>query len=199
MRALYGDTVAAPSERIATVTDGDVIPLGDRSLEVLHTPGHASHHVALLDTASGGMFTGEATGSYLPWADAYRPALPPPEVDVEAALASIDAIRRRDPSKLLVTHFGPIDDPDEGLRRGAERIEAWAGTVRRLLERDPDIAEEVIVEVLAQQAADEYAADSGRSFDRDRYDGIGSITMNAQGLARYWRKRWEREGRTAPS
>jgi hypothetical protein len=118
---------------------------------------------------------------------------------VDAALSSIDAIRRRDPSKLLVTHFGPIDDPSEGLRRGAERIEAWAGTVRRLLEHDPEIAEEAIVDVLAQQAADEYEADSGRSFERERYDGIGSIAMNAQGLARYWRKRWERDGRAAPS
>jgi hypothetical protein len=26
-----------------------------------------------------------------------------------------------------------------------------------------------------------------------RYDAIGSIAMNAAGLSRYWRKRWERE------
>ena len=66
---------------------------GDRALDVLHTPGHASHHVALHDDATGALFTGEAIGSHLPWADGYRPALPPPEVDVEAALASIE----RDP------------------------------------------------------------------------------------------------------
>src|SRR3712207_2808662 len=63
MRALYGETTPAPPERIRSVTDGHTISLCDRSLEVLHTPGHASHHVALLDTASGAMFTGEATGS----------------------------------------------------------------------------------------------------------------------------------------
>ena len=30
-----------------------------------------------------------------------------------------------------------------------------------------------------------------------RYDAIGSIRMNAEGLARYWRKRWEREATSA--
>jgi hypothetical protein len=47
--------------------------------------------------------------------------------------------------------------------------------------------------VLVDQARAEYEADSGLPFDRGRYDAIGSIRMNAQGLARYWRKRWERE------
>ncbi|HSL12140.1 MAG TPA: MBL fold metallo-hydrolase [Actinomycetota bacterium] len=199
MRSLYGETVPVPRDRIEAVVDGQAIALGDRSLEVLHTPGHASHHVALMDGASGAMFTGEATGSYLPWADAYRPALPPPEVDVDAALASIGAIRRRQPSRLLVTHFGPIDDAEEGLRRGAERIEAWAETVRRRLEREPDASDEELVELLTEQAREEYATDSGQPFEHERYDAIGSIAMNVRGLARYWRKRWEREGRPEPS
>jgi glyoxylase-like metal-dependent hydrolase (beta-lactamase superfamily II) len=199
MRELYGDTVPAPAERIRAIGEGSVIRLGDRRLEVLHTPGHASHHVALLDASTGAMFTGEAVGSYLPWADCYRPALPPPEVDVEAALTSIERIRGIGPKRLLVTHFGPIADPDEGLDRGAERIRAWAASVRDRLEPDPDTSEEDLVALLTEQAREEYEADSGRPFDRDRYDAIGSIGMNARGLARYWRKRWEREGRPTPS
>ena len=70
MRALYGDTLPVPPDRVRAVADGDRIDLGDRALDVLHTPGHASHHVALHDDASGAMFTGEAIGSYLPWATA---------------------------------------------------------------------------------------------------------------------------------
>jgi len=194
MRALYGETVPSPRGRIRPVTDGSTIPLGDRVLEVLHTPGHASHHVALLDSASGSMFTGEASGSRLPWADCYRPALPPPEVDVEAALASIERIREREPARLLVTHFGTIDDPTEGLDRGADRIRAWAATVRTHLQQDPDTTDDELVGALTAQAREEYETDSGQPFDLERYDAIGSIAMNARGLARYWRKRWEREG-----
>ena len=199
MLALYGDTVPSPPDRLRAVDDGSLIPLGDRTLEVLHTPGHASHHVALLDTASGSMFTGEAGGSFLPWASCYRPALPPPEVDVEAALASIERIRSRTPDRLLVTHFGPIEDPDEGLDRGAERIRAWAATVRGRLEVDLDASDEDLAALLTDQAREDYETDAGEPFDHERYDAIGSIAMNARGLARYWRKRWEREGLPEPA
>ena len=193
MRAFYGETLPVAPDRIRTVVDGDLIRLGDRGLSVLHTPGHASHHVALHDSASGAVFTGEAIGSHLPWADAYRPALPPPEVDVEQALASIERIRSVAPTALLTSHFGPVTDAEEGCRRGAERIRSWAETVRRVLEEDPDADADLVTSVLTDQASEEFLADAGTPIDLARYDALGSIRMNATGLSRYWRKRWERE------
>jgi glyoxylase-like metal-dependent hydrolase (beta-lactamase superfamily II) len=194
MRELYGETLPVPPERLRAVSDGDRISLGDRALSALYTPGHASHHIALQDARSGAVFTGEAVGSHLPWADAYRPALPPPEVDVEAALTSIGSICARHPSALLTSHFGRIDDADEGCERAADRIRAWAEAVRRRLEADPDVDVDELTEILRDQASREFLADSGSRIDLARYDAIGSIRMNAQGLQRYWRKRWEREG-----
>jgi len=195
MRALYGEMLACPSERVRPLTHGDRVPLGDRSLRVLHTPGHASHHVALHDDATGALFTGEAIGSYLPWGDAYRPALPPPEVDVEMALASIDTMRSVDPASLLTSHFGRVADPDDAFDRAAERIRAWAETVRSALRAEPPATETGLIELLTAQARREFAEDAGGGtpFDLERYDALGSIRMNAQGLTRYWRKRWEAE------
>jgi glyoxylase-like metal-dependent hydrolase (beta-lactamase superfamily II) len=193
MRAFYGDTLACPADRIVAITDGDRIPLGRRALDVVHTPGHASHHVALHDRASGAMFTGEAVGSHLPWADCYRPALPPPEVDVVAAIGSIDRMRARHPTTLLTSHFGPLSDPDEGFVRGTDRIRAWSDTVRTRLERALETSIDELERELLVQARAEYEADSGMPFDAGRYDAIGSIRMNAEGLARYWRKRWDRD------
>jgi glyoxylase-like metal-dependent hydrolase (beta-lactamase superfamily II) len=198
MHALYGDTEPCPAERLVAIADGRRIPLGRRGLDVVHTPGHASHHVALHETSTGAMFTGEAIGSHLPWADCYRPALPPPEVDVDGALESIERMRERQPTTLLTSHFGPIGDPAEGFARGAERIRAWAGTVRDRLDRAPGTTIDELEDELLTQAQTEYETDSGRPFDRDRYDAIGSIRMNAEGLARYWRKRWERATDGAP-
>jgi glyoxylase-like metal-dependent hydrolase (beta-lactamase superfamily II) len=194
MRALYGQMVPSPAERVRAVNDGDRIDLGDRALEVLHTPGHASHHVALLDTATGATCTGEAIGSYLPWADAYRPALPPPEVDVEAALASIERIRARGPSSLLTSHFGATPDVGRACARAAARIVAWSDEVARALRADADVTDDELTAILRLRAEREFAEDgAGASFDLDRYDALGSIRMNAQGLARYWRKRWQAE------
>jgi glyoxylase-like metal-dependent hydrolase (beta-lactamase superfamily II) len=193
MRAFYGETFPCDPERLSPVADGDRITVGARTLDVIHTPGHASHHVALHDSASGTMFTGEAIGSHLPWADCYRPALPPPEADIETAVASIGRMRERRPSSLLTSHFGRVADAEEGFDRGAGRILAWAANVRGRLERAPETSIDDLEEHLLEQAREEYEADSGQPFDRGRYDAIGSIRMNAEGLARYWRKRWERE------
>jgi glyoxylase-like metal-dependent hydrolase (beta-lactamase superfamily II) len=193
MRALYGDMVAVPAARVRAVADGTHIPLGPRSLRVLHTPGHASHHIALHDDGSGAMFTGEAIGSYLPWADCVRPALPPPEVDLEAALSSIQRILEREPTALLTSHFGAVPDVAAACETATARIGAWGADVRHLLEHDPDTSEEDIVDALARRARAEFEQDAGRAFEQTRYDVLGSIRMNAQGIARYWRKRWERE------
>lgn len=193
MLELYGVTEPVPADRIRQVTDGDEISLGDRVLRVLGTPGHASHHVAFSEDQSGVVFTGEAVGSHLPWADCYRPALPPPEVDVEAALASILRIRDLRAGALLTSHFGAIADAAEGCDRAAQRIRAWAETSRRVLEGNEDADAEEVAQALRAQAAEEYLSDSGEPIDMARYNLIGSIEMNAAGLTRYWRKRWEAE------
>jgi glyoxylase-like metal-dependent hydrolase (beta-lactamase superfamily II) len=197
MRTFYGETSPVEADRVHSVDDGTRIPMGDRSLEVLATPGHASHHIALADDATGAIFTGEAIGSHLPWADCYRPALPPPEVDVDRALESIERIRARRPETLLTSHFGAIPDAEEGCDRGSRRIREWSETARRILDADGSMDEPAGVEAVAtafhRLAAEDFRRDSGREIELDRYNVIGSIEMNAAGLSRYWRKRWEAE------
>jgi glyoxylase-like metal-dependent hydrolase (beta-lactamase superfamily II) len=43
----------APTRLLA---DGDIVDLGDRELRVVHTPGHASEHVCLVDENAGILF-----------------------------------------------------------------------------------------------------------------------------------------------
>lgn len=193
MRSFFGETLPVPADRLRAVTDGDTIPIGTAALSVLHTPGHASHHVALHHTGSGAMFTGESIGSHLPWGPAYRPALPPPEVEVEMALASIERVRSRNPSALLTSHFGPTPGVAESCDMAAAQIRSWSSAVRRRLEADPDVDTRSLAAGLADLAAEEFLQTSGKPIDMARYDALGSIGMNAAGLARYWRKRWERE------
>jgi glyoxylase-like metal-dependent hydrolase (beta-lactamase superfamily II) len=194
MRSFFGETRPVPASRVRAISDGDRIRLGTRELDVLHTPGHASHHVALHDSSHGGaLFTGEAIGSHLPWGPAFRPALPPPEVDVEAALDSIERIRKRDATTLLTSHFGPVPAPAEACDAAAEHIETWAEAVRRVLAARPEASTDEVAEELRALATAEFEAETGRAIDMSRYDAIGSIRMNAAGLSRYWRKRWERE------
>ena len=60
-----------PTEATSFVDEGDVIDLGDRSLVVLHTPGHTPGSICLLDDANGTIFTGDAiyVDARLGWED----------------------------------------------------------------------------------------------------------------------------------
>jgi glyoxylase-like metal-dependent hydrolase (beta-lactamase superfamily II) len=44
----------------ATVSDGDVVDLGDRVFEVLHLPGHSPGSIGLLEKATRTLFSGDA-------------------------------------------------------------------------------------------------------------------------------------------
>ena len=48
---------AAPATRV--VEDGDVVDLGDRIFEVVHTPGHSPGGIALWEAATGILFSGD--------------------------------------------------------------------------------------------------------------------------------------------
>jgi glyoxylase-like metal-dependent hydrolase (beta-lactamase superfamily II) len=201
MHRLYGTTLPCPEGRIRTVGDDDRIPLGPRTLRVVHTPGHASHHIALFDEAIGSLFTGEAIGSYLPWGPAFRPALPPPEVDVEAASSTIDRLEATRPTTLLTSHFGPVPDVEEAFDRARSGLAAWSGAAERVLRAAPDADDDPIESALREVAQAGFADEAGRPLGAEagRYDVLGSIRMNAQGLGRYWRARLAGPERTQAS
>lgn len=63
--------VTPGAEPTAFLVEGDAIDLGDRSLEVLHVPGHTQGSIALLDQADGTLFSGDAAyvDDLLSWDD----------------------------------------------------------------------------------------------------------------------------------
>jgi glyoxylase-like metal-dependent hydrolase (beta-lactamase superfamily II) len=48
------------AEPTALLGEGDVLDLGDRAFEVLHTPGHTAGSISLWEPATGTLFTGDA-------------------------------------------------------------------------------------------------------------------------------------------
>lgn len=120
---MYGGLRAVPEGRILAVEGGARIALGgSRELLVVDAPGHARHHVALLDEATGALIAGDALGVQFPGSGLY-PALPPPEFDRDASLATLDALAALDPEVLLIGHFGPVRAPREAIA-AAQRQQA---------------------------------------------------------------------------
>ena len=190
---MFGPMQPIDPGRIRTVNEGDAIDLGDRVLDVMYTPGHASHHVSLVDGESGALFTGDALGIHFPDVRVLRPATPPPDVDVELAVDSIERIRSRAESTLMFSHFGPVREVDELCGIATDRIRAWAGIVRGAMEETDDL--DRIAEILAAKTAPEFDEAGVSAEGRERYELLSSTRTNAAGLLRYWTKRFEREGR----
>jgi glyoxylase-like metal-dependent hydrolase (beta-lactamase superfamily II) len=86
--------------------------------------------VGLLDSLTGDLYTGDAAGVWTPETGDLRPATPPPDFDLEAALGSLDRMRERQPTRLLFSHFGPVSDVGTTLDRSIEELRLWVELVR---------------------------------------------------------------------
>jgi glyoxylase-like metal-dependent hydrolase (beta-lactamase superfamily II) len=138
-RAVYGDALdrlfgvlaPVPAERIIALEDTGTVDLGaGRRLDSHYSPGHAKHHVGLVDSESGDLYVGDAAGVYLPETGDVRPATPPPDFDLEVALASIRKFAALQPSRLLFSHYGPVTSITETLERSVEEIRVWVEETR---------------------------------------------------------------------
>lgn len=128
---LFGRLRPTDAERIRVLTDGDQIELGGgRTLNSFDSPGHARHHVGLLDSLTGDLYTGDAAGVWTPETEDLRPATPPPEFDLDTAIASLERMRERQPTRLLFSHFGPVTDVGTTLDRSVEELRLWVELVR---------------------------------------------------------------------
>jgi glyoxylase-like metal-dependent hydrolase (beta-lactamase superfamily II) len=187
MEALWGAVRPVPGERLRVLEDGDTVTVGRRVLRAIDTPGHAGHHHAFHEEASGTLFTGDVAGIRLDGSPYVRPPTPPPEIDLDAWSASIARVRALRPARLCLTHGGAYDDADDHLDRLLAELYRWAGRLEAL-----DAFEESEEKRLAWFAE---RADAGirRAGGDDeairRYELSVGYGMNVAGLRRALRRR----------
>ena len=174
---LYGRLDPTPEERIRPLDDGVEIRVGPgRVLTAVHSPGHAHHHLALHDSESGVLFTGDAAGVRLPDVGVLRPATPPPEFDLDLAVRSLHTFAERRPSALALAHYGILDgDPDEILGRAEDALREWAAVAEAAWQRGDDVA--------AALAAS-FGGDPSETMSI-----LNGVHSNAAGLKRWLEKR----------
>ena len=115
MRALYGDILPVPRERIVETPHEFKLKLNGREFVFFETPGHARHHVCILDKQSGHVFTGDTFGLSFSELDCGRrqfvfPTTTPVQFDPEALHHSVDLIAGLRPEAVYVTHYGQVRD-----------------------------------------------------------------------------------------
>jgi glyoxylase-like metal-dependent hydrolase (beta-lactamase superfamily II) len=191
MAELFGSVEPVAAQRIRSLADGDVIELGGRSLVAAATPGHAKHQVALVDSDTGAVFTGDALGIHPPDLPVLRPATPPPDYNLELAVESIERIRALAGELLLFSHFGPVREVDRTCDLAVKRFRDWTETVRRAMERTADLDE--IVAALDEVSRTDLETGAHSELDLERFETLSSTRMNAMGIVRYWQLRRARQ------
>jgi|SRR5215472_1908045 len=129
---LFGEMAPTPAGRIRTVEERGSVDLGGgRRLDSHYSPGHAKHHVGLVDSGTGDLYVGDAAGVFIPETGDLRPATPPPDFDLALALGSLRLFAALAPARLLFSHFGPVEDVTGTLGRSAEEINVWVEETKR--------------------------------------------------------------------
>ncbi len=140
--SLYGRLDPTPADRIHVLEDGEDIDIGGgRRLTTVDSPGHAKHHLALHDTETGILFTGDAVGVRLPDVGVLRPAAPPPDFDLDLAVGSLHQFAARRPTALALAHFGVLEgDPAEVLDEAEHALREWAAVAEAAWSQGQDVA-----------------------------------------------------------
>jgi glyoxylase-like metal-dependent hydrolase (beta-lactamase superfamily II) len=180
---LFGELAPVPAARLRTLDGVGAVDLGDgRRLESYYSPGHAKHHVGLLDSLSGDLYVGDAAGVYIPETGDLRPATPPPDFDLEVALASIGRFASLGPSRLLFSHYGPVADVAGTLERSAEEISVWVAQTRAARSAGMDL--DHAVEAVRQRTLSRYAAFAADADPAvaEKYEPVGGTASNVGGI-----------------
>jgi glyoxylase-like metal-dependent hydrolase (beta-lactamase superfamily II) len=162
---LWGELAPVPEENVR-VADGDVL-----GWEAFPTPGHASHHVSYL--RDGTLLAGDAAGVRMPGASYVLPVSPPPDITVEGWHETIAEIRRREPARLALIHFGVHEDVTAHLDRLEWELDRWAERVRDGMTEGDFVAAG--------------RADAGD--DADLYERVAPLWQSYLGMKRYWDSR----------
>ncbi len=185
--SLYGRMAPTAPERVRALEDGEEIVIGHgRVLTTVHSPGHAQHHLALHDSATGVLFVGDAVGARLPDAGLLRPATPPADFDLAQAVDSLGRFSDRRPSALALAHYGLLGDPPAVLEEAVAALQEWASVARTAWRAGADVEE-----ALRQRFGGELEALAPEQ--RQRVEALNGLHSNAEGL-KLWLSKTEAEG-----
>jgi glyoxylase-like metal-dependent hydrolase (beta-lactamase superfamily II) len=122
---IFGKPEPVPKERIVPITEGFFDLSDSARLKVVETVGHASHNLSFYESLNGGVFPGDAAGTYFPGFDVVIPTSPPP-FRLDEALASLDKLISLKPTALYYSHFGKATDAIQLLKDYKLQLQLWA-------------------------------------------------------------------------
>ena len=184
---VYGKIVPVPVDRIIEARDGSTLSLAGREFLCLDTPGHARHHICIVDRKTGGIFSGDLFGlSYREHDVDGRPFIfpttTPTQFEPDAMHASIDRLLSFKPEAVYLTHYGRVVDVEQLGRDLHRRLDALVDFAKRATgtgeQRHQSLKGLLTGYLFAELQAHGCPLPSGRILELWETD----IELNAQGL-----------------
>lgn len=185
--AKWGVMEPVSEDRVDALYEGDTVSLGaGRALEILDTPGHAKHQVAIFDPDSGGMFVGDTVGLCYPHGHEIQPNTPPPDFDPHQLTGQLRRMAQRDPSFVGFAHFGPRHDAQTALADAEERVWDWVELIDSYAALEGDEAGRALArETIARFQANGASADHVELYG----EHTASWDMHVTGVRRWLEKK----------
>jgi len=186
MDQLWGEILPAPEENIIAVEDGQTISVGDLEFTAWDTPGHARHHHCWVLAQEGVAFTGDAASVRLGPCHHISLASAPPQFDLEAFDKTTTRLEEAAFTSIYPTHFGPVTDVAEHLKRCRQVLHGSAEVVRAHMRNG--LGRDAIAERYLAYCRDRAMADLCSDERWQAYETINPISMSVDGILLYWKK-----------
>ncbi len=175
--SIFGPILPVPAPRLKVVSDGERLTLGSRELLIIHTPGHAAHHISIFDTKTKGLFCGEALG--LIYGPGYPPlpAVAPPSFDMELYLNDMANLKELKPELLFYSHGTVAKEPEKLILAVMENTRLVGDFIRRGLKAGE--SEETIISRVGDYLKERFKA------TLDDYE----LMSNVKGYIHYFKKK----------
>lgn len=181
---VFGLLRPTEAQRVRALGDTGSIDLGGgRSLATFHSPGHAQHHVGLVDSLTGDLYVGDAAGIYIPETADLRPATPPPDFDLDLAVSSLERFRAVGPTRLLFSHFGPVEEVEPTLDRSIEELRVWVELVKDVRASALDL--DHAVAMVTERTRDRYARYLADADLQEKHEHLSGTAANIAGINRW--------------
>lgn len=174
---MYGPILPVPESRLKVVSDGDRLTVGSRELVIIHTPGHAGHHIAVFDTKIKGLFSGESLGLIYSTGYPPLPAVAPPSFDMELYLKDMENLKALRPKMVFYSHGTVAEKPEKLIDAVMDNTSLVGAFIRRHLRAGE--GEKAIIGLVGDYLRDHFNA------PLDDYE----LQSNVRGYIHYFRKK----------
>jgi glyoxylase-like metal-dependent hydrolase (beta-lactamase superfamily II) len=188
---LFHPIVPIPEDRMISIHDGDSIILSEKcTLTFFDTPGHANHHLSILDSAINSIYTGDTIGIQYPVQNRsfFLPSTSPNQFNPDHMLKSAQKIESLNPEFIYFGHFGGTTETAEVFKQLRHWLPVFLESTREVVDAFSNQPSS-LVDRLAEVLLTKIKTELGPSLNQESEEMLEvDAYVSAMGLLHYFKQ-----------